>query len=83
MNDTLAPGLTARLEYVVPEARTVPHLLPESGEFAAMPAVLATGYLVGIVECSCMRALDGHLENRPWACTWTSAMRHRRHKGAL
>ncbi|MEU6712345.1 hypothetical protein ABZ897_12775 [Nonomuraea sp. NPDC046802] len=43
--------------------RTVPHLLPESDYFAALPSVLATGYLVGVVEWTCMRALDGHLED--------------------
>jgi fluoroacetyl-CoA thioesterase len=44
---SLRPGLAARLEYVVPAERTVPHPLPESDEFAALPAVLATGFLVG------------------------------------
>ena len=63
MNAALRPGLTARHEYVVPVHRTVPHLLPESDDFAALPAVLATGYLVGIVEWACMRALDGHLDS--------------------
>ena len=63
MRETLRPGLTARLDYTVPEDRTVPHLLPESAEFAALPPVLATGYLVGIVEWTCMRALDGHLDD--------------------
>ena len=62
MRDSLRPGLTARLDYVVPDGRTVPHLLPESEEFAALPPVLATGYLVGIVEWTCMRALHGHLD---------------------
>lgn len=50
MRQTLQPGLTAHLEYTVPQHRTVPHLLPESPEFTAMPAVLASGYLVGLVE---------------------------------
>lgn len=63
MRASLRPGLTARLDYVVPAERTVPHLLPESDEFAALPAVLATGYLVGIVEWTCMRALRGHLDS--------------------
>lgn len=63
MRETLQPGLTARLDYTVPKERTVPHLLPESAHFAAMPSVLATGYLVGIVEWACMRALDGHLDD--------------------
>lgn len=62
MKESLAPGLAARLEYVVPAERTVPHLLPESDEFAALPAVLATGFLVGIVEWTCLRALAGHLD---------------------
>lgn len=62
MRASLRPGLTARLDYVVPAERTVPHLLPESDEFAALPAVLATGYLVGIVEWACMQALRGHLD---------------------
>ncbi len=63
MHPSLRPGLTARLDYVVPVARTVPHLLPESDDFTALPQVLATGYLVGIVEWTCMRALRGHLED--------------------
>ena len=63
MKTSLQPGLTARLEYVVPTERTVPHLLPESDHFAALPAVLATGFLVGIVEWTCMRALEGHLHD--------------------
>lgn len=63
MRSTLQPGLTARLTYAVPPERTVPHLLPESAEFAALPGVLATGYLVGIVEWACMRAVNEHLDD--------------------
>lgn len=59
---SLRPGLVARLDYVVPDERTVPHLLPESDHFAALPKVLATGYLVAIVEWACMRVIDGHLQ---------------------
>lgn len=62
MKDTLQPGLTARLEYPVPAGRTVPQLLPESAEFAAMPPVLATGYLVGLLEWACIRAVVDHLD---------------------
>lgn len=62
MKQTLRPGLNGRLEYVVPPERTVPHLLPESEEFTALPEVLATGYLVGMLEWACMRALAGHLD---------------------
>ncbi|SDM17302.1 thioesterase family protein [Nonomuraea jiangxiensis] len=63
MHASLQPGLTARLDYLVPAERTVPYLLPESAYFAALPSVLATGYLVGVVEWTCMRALDGHLDD--------------------
>jgi fluoroacetyl-CoA thioesterase len=54
-------GLQGTLTYRVPAERTVSHLLPESDCFRQLPHVLATGYLVGIVEWACMRALAGHL----------------------
>lgn len=63
MKPTLRAGLTGRLEYVVPAERTVRYLLPEAAEFAGMPEVLATGYLVGIVEWTCMLSLAGHLDD--------------------
>jgi fluoroacetyl-CoA thioesterase len=63
MRASLKPGLQARLSYTVPEERTVPYLLPESRYFVTLPAVLATGYLVGIVEWACMSALNGHLDD--------------------
>lgn len=63
MRDTLCPGLEATMTYIVGPERTVPHLLPESEHFAGMPAVLATGYLVGLIEWTCMLALDGHLDS--------------------
>ena len=62
MRETLQPGLTAELVYTVPADRTVPDLLPESDQFAALPPVLATGYLVALVEWTCMKALVGHLD---------------------
>lgn len=62
MKSSLRPGLTGSLSWSVPLERTAPHLLPESPEFAALPRVLATGYLVGVLEWTCMRALAGHLE---------------------
>lgn len=63
MRPTLRPGLTASLAYRVPPGRTVPHLLPESAEFAALPDVLATGYLIGIIEWACMRTVNEHLDD--------------------
>jgi fluoroacetyl-CoA thioesterase len=63
VKDTLRAGLTGSLTYQVPAERTVGYLLPESPCFQGMPNVLATGYLVGIVEWACMQLLDGHLDD--------------------
>jgi fluoroacetyl-CoA thioesterase len=63
MRASLKPGLETRLNYTVPQERTVPYLLPESQYFATLPAVLATGYLVGLVEWTCMSVLNGHLDD--------------------
>ncbi len=62
MRTTLQPGIQAQLTYTVGQDRTVPELLPESSHFAALPPVLATGYLVALVEWPCMKAVDGHLD---------------------
>lgn len=62
MKDSLRTGLSHEFTYEVPANRTVPHLLPESPEFTQMPDVLATGYLVAIVEWACMEGLRAHLD---------------------
>lgn len=62
MKDSLIPGLRHTMDYLVPENRTVPHLLPEAEDFRAMPDVLATGYLVGIVEWACMQLISEYLD---------------------
>lgn len=62
MKDSLAPGITHELRFVVPVSKTVPHLYPESPEFAAMPEVLATGFMVGLVEWACLEAIAPHLD---------------------
>lgn len=62
MRDTLRPGLRAHLDYTVDADRTAPALLPESEHFADLPPILATGYLLALVEWAWMRAIDGHLD---------------------
>ena len=62
MKDTLRPGLTFEFKFRVPENRTVPYLFPESPEFQLMPKVLATGYMVGLLEWACLRAIIPHLD---------------------
>jgi fluoroacetyl-CoA thioesterase len=62
MKETLQPGLRFSFSYPVPGTRTVPHLLPESPEFQAMPEVLASGYMVGLIEWACIQTLNPHLD---------------------
>lgn len=62
MKPTLKPGMKHRFAFTVPENKTVPHLYPEVRDFQAMPAVFATGYLVGLFEWTCMQLLEPHLE---------------------
>jgi fluoroacetyl-CoA thioesterase len=62
MKETLRPGLRHELSYRVPVHKTVPALYPESPEFQAMPEVFATGFLVGLVEWTCIQALLPYLD---------------------
>ena len=62
MKETLQPGITYEHTFVVPASKTVPRLYPESEEFLAMPEVFATGFLVGFLEWSCIRAVNPHLD---------------------
>src|SRR5689334_4869593 len=62
MKSSLQPGLTYEFRFTLPETKTVPHLYPESDLFQQMPHVLATGYLVGLLEWACIEALKPHLD---------------------
>lgn len=62
MKSTLQPGDSVSFQYAVPQERTVPHLYPDAAEFLAMPAVFATGFMVGLMEWACMKVLAPHLE---------------------
>jgi len=62
MKPTLVPGATATHTYLVPPDKTVPNLYPDAPEFAAMPGVFATGYMVGLMEWTCMKVLAPHLD---------------------
>ncbi len=61
MKHTLAAGLAHRFQFEVPVSKTVPQLYPESPQFSAMPEVFATGFMVGLIEWTCMRLLEPHL----------------------
>lgn len=62
MKETLKAGLTHQFKFKIPPTKTVPHLYPESEMFRQMPEVLATGYLVGLLEWACIEALRPHLD---------------------
>jgi fluoroacetyl-CoA thioesterase len=59
---TLQPGLRHEFTYTVPPERTVPHLYPDAPEFALMPEVFATGFLVGLIEWTCVQLVNQHLD---------------------
>ena len=62
MRPALAPGITGSFSYLVPESKTVRHVFEEAAEFQTMPHVLATAFLVGLVEWTCVRALVPFLD---------------------
>ncbi len=61
MKNTLTPGIEYTYKFTVPETKTVPALYPESDEFLVMPKVFATGYMVGLIEWTCIKAINPHL----------------------
>jgi len=61
MKDTLQEGMVFEFKYTVPENKTVPNLFPESEEFQNMPDVFATGFMVGLFEWACIRAIKPYL----------------------
>ena len=62
MKDTLQPGIAHEFSFVITEAKTVPALYPESSEFQNMPDVFATGYMVGLIEWTCIQAVNPLLD---------------------
>jgi fluoroacetyl-CoA thioesterase len=62
MKPTLKPGLTHSFSYRVPENKTVPFTYPESPEIAAMPKVFATGFMIVLMEWTCLQLLAPHLD---------------------
>jgi len=62
MKPSLKAGLKHRFAYVVPETKTVPHLYAEAPQLRAMPDVFATGFMVGLMEWTCVQLLEPHLD---------------------
>ena len=62
MKDTLKPGIEFEFTFRISESKTVPALYPEAPEFQLMPAVFATGFMVGFLEWACIKAVNPHLD---------------------
>lgn len=62
MKDTLRAGAKTQFSYKVPAEKTVPHLYPDAHEFQLMPTVFATGFMVGLMEWTCLKVLEKHLD---------------------
>jgi fluoroacetyl-CoA thioesterase len=62
MKPTLVPGLVHVHRFTITPAKTVPALYPEAASFTGMPAVLATGYMVGLFEWACIELIAPHLD---------------------
>jgi fluoroacetyl-CoA thioesterase len=62
MKPTMRPGLEATFRYRVPESKTVPRIYEEAADFQLMPNVLATGYMVALIEWACIELIKSHLD---------------------
>lgn len=62
MKNSLQAGLTSEFRFTIPTSKTVPHLYPESELFQQMPEVLATGFMIGLIEWACTEAVKPHLD---------------------
>lgn len=59
----LRPGMVQEFSYRVPREKTVPFLYPESPDFLSMPEVFATGFMIGLMEWTCVKALEPIVED--------------------
>lgn len=62
MRPDLQPGIHFEFQYTVPEDKTVPFLFPDMEEGRVMPNVLASGFMVGLMEFACIKALKPYLD---------------------
>jgi len=63
MKPSLKAGLKHSFSYRVPDTKTVPHLYRESPELRAMPDVFAPGFMVGLMEWTCVQLLEPHVDD--------------------
>lgn len=64
MSPDLKSGVTFEWSYVVPSRATVPNLFHDVPFCKDMPDVLATGYMVGLLELACTQGIMPYVD---WA----------------
>ncbi len=62
MSPDLQPGLRFAWTYQVPPRATVPELFHDTPFCRDMPDVLATGFMVGLLELACTNALMAYVD---------------------
>lgn len=62
MSPELQPGLRFTWRYTVPARATVPRLYHDTPFCLDMPDVLATGYMVGMMELACVQAMMPYVD---------------------
>lgn len=63
MKNTLKVGMEHQYTYKISENKTVPYLYPGDTHLKSMPKIFATGFMVGLIEITCMQALSKHLND--------------------
>ncbi|HTN66135.1 MAG TPA: thioesterase family protein [Burkholderiaceae bacterium] len=62
MSPDLQPGIRFEWRYTVPPRATVPQLFHDTAFCRDMPDVLATGYLVGLMELACTHGIMQYVD---------------------
>jgi hypothetical protein len=61
VRSSLKPGIEHEFRFCVLPEKTVPALYPESPEFQEMPEVFATGFMVCLLEWTCVEVVNPYL----------------------
>jgi fluoroacetyl-CoA thioesterase len=62
MSPDLQPGIRFDWRYTIPERATVPNLYHDTAFCRDMPDVLATGYMVGMMELACTNGIMPYVD---------------------
>lgn len=62
MSPDLKPGIRFEWRYTVPARATVPNLYHDTAFCLDMPDVLATGYMVGMMELACVNGIMPYMD---------------------